>query len=53
MNPLSIRDILGSLFGIVEIATVALLTFAVRRGVRVVARAQAEPMNYRRGKQLS
>lgn len=52
MNPPSLRsiNIVAVLFGILEFATMALLSFAVRRGLRAVARAEADPRNYPREK---
>ncbi|HUA97399.1 MAG TPA: hypothetical protein VMA34_03680 [Terracidiphilus sp.] len=47
MTPLLLRAIFGGLSGVVEIATLALLNFAVRRSVRVVARYQADASIYR------
>lgn len=50
MNPPSLRsiNIIGTLFGILEFVTMALLSFAVRRGLRTVAQAQADSDSYPR-----
>ena len=52
MNPPSLRciNIIAVLFGILEFGTMALLSFAVRRGLRAVVRAQADPRDYPRQK---
>lgn len=54
MNPPSLRsiNIIGTLFGILEFVTMALLSFSVRKGLQTVAQAQADSCSSPRKKRL-